>query len=92
MTPQDRIVLSGLLERAKLLDHHQTHDRFIYFIRKCIEEAKKRGSSSFADRFTDMYAAHQLSFRAFDQRRQMVGKLAATGHAVVSWFFPRAVA
>lgn len=92
MTPDDRVVLSGLLERAKMLDNHATHDRFIYFIRKCIEEAKKRGASSFADRFTDMYGAHQLSFRAFDSRRQMGAKLAATGRAVVSWFFPRTVA
>lgn len=92
MTPQDRIVLSGLLERAKMLDNHKTHDRFIYFIRKCIEEATKRGAKSFAQRFTDMYGSHQLSFRAFDSRRQLGARLAATGHAVVSWLFPRAVA
>lgn len=92
MTPNDRIVLSGLLERAKMLDNHQTHDRFIYFIRKCIEEAKKRGSEQFAQRFTDMYGAHQLSFRAFDSRRQMGAKLSATGRAAISWFFPRVAA
>ena len=89
MTPDDRIVLSGLLERAKLLDFQKTHDRFVYFIRKCIEEAKKRDAEQFVQRFTDMYAAHQLSFRAYNSRRDMVSKLSATGHAVVSWLFPR---
>jgi hypothetical protein len=82
MTPEDRKVLSNLLEKAKTLDSKSTQDRFIYFINKCIEEAQKRGASSFVQRFLDMRNAAKLSYRAFESRRLMGQRLAATAATV----------
>lgn len=83
MTPQDRKVLSNLLEKAKSLDNQSTHDRFVYFINKCIEEAQKRGANSFAQRFLDMRNAAKLSYRAFESRRRMGERLTATASTQV---------
>lgn len=91
MTPEDRNKLSLLLERAKELSTLKSPERFLDFIGKCIEAAARRGATQFVQRFTDMRNSFRLSHKAFERRREMGGRLSATGRAVISWaFFPEA--
>lgn len=75
MTPDDRAVLSKLLEKVKSISALKEYDRFIFFINKCIEEARKRNANGFVERFTDMRNAARLSYRAFESRRTAGGRL-----------------
>lgn len=78
MTPEDRKVLSLLLEKVKKISALKDYQRYIYFINKCIEEAEKRNATQFLERFRDMRNGARLSYRAFDARRQAGARLQTT--------------
>ncbi|MNQ41876.1 hypothetical protein D3C85_555660 [compost metagenome] len=89
MTPEDRKKLSLLLEKAKEMSTLKKPELFLEFIGKCIEAARRRDATQYVQRFTDMRNSFRLAHQAFSRRREMGGKLSATGRAVVSWaFFP----
>lgn len=75
MTPNDRKVLSQLLEKVKAISALKEYQKFIYFVNKCIEEAQKRNAGSFLERFIDLRNAARLSHRAFEGRRQLGAQL-----------------
>ena len=77
MTPEDRRVLSLLMEKVKKINARTDHTRYIYFLNKCIEEAQKRSASSFLDRFKDMRDGARLSHRAFESKREIGQRLAS---------------
>lgn len=78
MTPEDRKVLSALLEKLKKINALRDYQRYIYFVNKCIEEAQKRNATSFVERFNDLRNGARLSYRAFDSKRQISTRLSAT--------------
>ena len=75
MTPTDRKVLSHLLEKVKAINALKDYQKFIYFVNKCIEEARNRDARSFLERFTDMRNAARLSYQAFEGRRNAGARL-----------------
>lgn len=68
MTGQDRVVLSNLLEKINAIHSLKEHDKFVFFLRKAMEEAKRRNAPHYYDRFHTMLVTSKLSKRAFESR------------------------
>lgn len=68
MTGQDRRVLSKLLAKINSIHSIKEHQKYTYFLRKAIEEARKRNAPMYADRFCEMLLESKLSYAAFQKK------------------------
>lgn len=77
MTEQDRRVLAALLE--KLMAFHSIRDnkRFMYFVEKAKQEARKRNAPHYYDRFSSIELSAKLAYEAYRPRLQRMGAVAS---------------
>lgn len=84
MTGEDRNVLANLLEKIKAIHSVREHDKYVYFLKKAMEEAERRNAAHFYERFKSMLMAVLLSKRAKDTRLSSRGITKAVACAMLS--------
>ena len=82
MTGEDRRVLSILMEKIEAIHSIRDHAKYIYFVQKAMEEAKKRNAVSYYGRFKTMLMAARLSKRAFETRLSSRGITTSVAMAI----------
>jgi len=78
MTEQDRRVLAALLEKLVGLNAVRDNKRFMFFVEKAKQEARKRNAPHYYERFSNMQLSAKLAYEAYKPRLQRMGAVASS--------------